>query len=335
MPGERQISEAPRKSLPPFENLLAESVRAHGHLCPGQVLGVRMAIRGLGEIGISDPKGRERRDLIVFVEIDRCATDAIQSVTGCSLGKRTLKYLDYGKMAATFVNLVTGNASRVSAREDSKEKAGEYFPGAEDRHAAQVQAYKIMEDRELFDVTPVRIGLRPEDMPGRPIRRARCGLCGEYVQDGREVLREGQVMCRPCSAVIYRGKREVSSPCVMRISHNGLEIRSKIWIERDGEPVFGRGRIFLLRGIEKYGSINQAAKMINISYRKAWSFIKAMEERLEMRLVERRSGGRNGGGAGLTRDAKIFLERYESLESGIRDIVDEKFAMIFKGGSDV
>lgn len=115
----------------------------------------------------------------------------------------------------------------------------------------------------------------------------------------------------------------------MHKSHNDMEIKSKLWIEVDGEPVFGRGRRFLLEAIDRYGSINQAAKEINISYRKAWSYIKAMEERLEIKLVERQAGGRNGGGAHLTEDARDFLRRYEMMEEGIREIVDEKFRQIF------
>lgn len=108
-----------------------------------------------------------------------------------------------------------------------------------------------------------------------------------------------------------------------------IDIKSKLWIEVDGEPVFGRGRRFLLQAIDRYGSINQAAKEINISYRKAWSYIKAMEERLGIRLVERQAGGRNGGGASLTEEARKFIEKYEIMEEGIREIVDERFREIF------
>ncbi len=108
-----------------------------------------------------------------------------------------------------------------------------------------------------------------------------------------------------------------------------MEIKSKLWIEIDGEPVFGRGRRFLLEAIDRQGSINQAAKEINISYRKAWSYIKAMEERLGIRLVERQAGGRNGGGAVLTAEARAFLERYRELEEGIREYVDRRFRKVF------
>lgn len=181
-----------------FEELLKESVRIHGHLCPGQILGVKMSMLGLSKIGIEDPKGNDRKSLIVFVEMDRCATDAVQSVTGCSLGHRTMKFMDYGKMAATFVNLKTGRAVRVIAKEDAREKAKEMFPDIENKYVAQLEAYKIMSDDELFDVMDVKVEIRPEDMPGRPLRRVRCDRCGEYVQDMRDVYKDGKVLCKPC-----------------------------------------------------------------------------------------------------------------------------------------
>lgn len=115
----------------------------------------------------------------------------------------------------------------------------------------------------------------------------------------------------------------------MQNSHNAMGIRSKIWIEVDGEPVFGRGRRFLLEAIDQHGSINRAAKEISISYRKAWSYIKAMEKRLGIKLVERRAGGRNGGGAVLTGEARMFIQRFSDLERGIKEIVDDRFQKIF------
>ncbi len=182
-----------------FSSLLEQSVAVHGHLCPGQVLGVRMSMRGLREVGIWDPKGVDRKKLIVFVEMDRCATDAVQSVTGCSLGKRSMRFFDYGKMAVTFLNTETHTAVRVLAREDSRERARRLFPDITDKYQAQSEAYRIMPDDELFDVTPVEVVLRPEDAPGRPLARVRCDSCGEYVQDMREVRRNGSVLCKPCA----------------------------------------------------------------------------------------------------------------------------------------
>jgi len=118
----------------------------------------------------------------------------------------------------------------------------------------------------------------------------------------------------------------------MRKSHNGLEIRSKLWIEVCGEPVFGRGRRILLEAIDTHGSINRAAQEVDISFRRAWSHIKVMEERLGVKLVERQTGGKNGGGAVLTDNARKFLEKYEALEKDIQGLVDKRFKQIFKGG---
>jgi len=182
-----------------FERLLEESVRIHGHLCPGQVLGVKMSMLGLKKIGIDEPKGKDRKSLIVFVEMDRCATDAVQSVTGCSLGHRTMKFMDYGKMAATFLNLKSRKAIRVVAREDAREKAKKYFPEIEDKYAAQLEAYKTMSDEDLFEIMDVRVPIKPEDMPGRPLKRIKCEGCGEYVQDMRDIYKDGKVLCKPCA----------------------------------------------------------------------------------------------------------------------------------------
>lgn len=182
-----------------FEELLNESVKIHGHLCPGQVLGVRMAMFGLAQVGINDPRGADRKKLYLFVEIDRCATDALQSVTGCSLGHRTMRFRDFGKMAATFVNLDTGGAVRVVAKEEARAKAKEYFPDITDKYKCQLQAYKVMTDEELFSHCKVTVNIAPEDMPGRPLSRVKCDECGEYVQDLRETRDNGRVKCRACA----------------------------------------------------------------------------------------------------------------------------------------
>jgi formylmethanofuran dehydrogenase subunit E len=188
-----------------FASLLKESVKIHGHICPGQVLGVRMAIKGLEQVGIRDPRGEDRKKLYLFVEIDRCATDALQSVTGCSLGKRSMRFMDYGKMAATFVNLSTDTAVRVFAKEDARDKAKNYFPEIKDKYQCQLEAYKIMSDEELFLMDNVSVSIAPEDMPGRPHGRVICTQCNEHVQDKREVLVSGQLLCRACANGRYYG----------------------------------------------------------------------------------------------------------------------------------
>lgn len=196
-----------------FQELLNESAKIHGHLCPGQVLGIRMAILGLERIGITDPKGKDRKKLFLFVEIDRCATDALQSVTGCSLGRRTMKFLDCGKMAATFFNLETNLALRVVTKEEARQKARNCFPDLQDLYVAQLEAYKIMPESDLFRCSEVLVDISPQDMPGKPMSRVECEKCGEWVQDRREVVRGGQVLCRPCAGVIDLPWRAFPSRC--------------------------------------------------------------------------------------------------------------------------
>jgi len=186
-----------------FENLLDISTKIHGHICAGQVIGVRMSMLGLERIGIADPKGADRKKLYVLVEIDRCATDAIQSVTGCSLGKRSMRWMDFGIMAATFVNLETGRAVRITAREESRELSKKYYPALANKYQQQLEAYKIMPEDELFAFQEVQADIPECDMPGRPLRRVQCEDCGDYVQDCREVEQDGKLLCRACAGQRY------------------------------------------------------------------------------------------------------------------------------------
>lgn len=186
-----------------FEELLEVSTRIHGHICAGQVIGVRMAMEGLGRVGIDDPKGKDRKKTYVLVEIDRCATDAIQSVTGCSLGKRSMRWVDHGVMAATFVNLDTGKAVRVTAKEESRELSKKYAPQTVDKYQRQLDAYKVMPLDELFSFQDVEVTLKECEMPGRPMRRVECEECGDWVQDCREVVRDGKTLCRGCAGTRY------------------------------------------------------------------------------------------------------------------------------------
>lgn len=186
-----------------FEQLLAESTQIHGHICAGQVIGVRMSMAALERIGIADPKGTDRKKLYVLVEIDRCATDAIQSVTGCSLGKRSLRWLDFGIMAATFVNLESNQAVRVTAREEARRLSESYCPEIVDKYHRQLEAYKIMPLSELFSFQEVKVQINNCDMPGRPLRRVQCQACGDWVQDCREVERHGVFFCRACTGERY------------------------------------------------------------------------------------------------------------------------------------
>jgi formylmethanofuran dehydrogenase subunit E len=187
------------KSLEEYLSLAAQN---HGHMCPGQVLGVRMAMLGLKELGIDEPE-KHRKKLLTFVEIDRCATDAVSLVTGCRLGKRSLKYLDYGKVAATFVDLETEQAIRIVARDDSRQRAKQKFGHLQDPYRQQLEAYKVMDDAELFTRQRVRVKLRPQDLPGRPRSRVACAECGEGINDGRERYLDGRILCRNCAGESY------------------------------------------------------------------------------------------------------------------------------------
>ncbi len=174
---------------------------AHGHTCAGQRLGIRLALLGLKELGIDDPI-KERKRLITIVEIDRCATDAVQLVTGCRLGKRALKVKDFGKVAATFVDLKTGRAIRIVAREESKQKARELFPEL-DKEEGQRRAYRQLSDEDLFTRQWVRVALPEEDMPGYRAPRVVCAQCGEGINFKREVQRDGRLLCRACAGERY------------------------------------------------------------------------------------------------------------------------------------
>lgn len=187
-----------------FETLLRGSAEAHGHLCPGQVIGVRLAMLGCSLIGLHDPASPDQiKNLVVYVEIDRCATDAIAYVTGAKLGRRSLKFVDHGIMAATFVNLATGKAFRLVSRESSRELAARYAPGISDPHQQQLLAYKSMPLEELFSVEEVAVDVPVSDLPGPSRFKAVCQQCGVVVRDRKEVRQNGRVLCRPCAFGTY------------------------------------------------------------------------------------------------------------------------------------
>jgi formylmethanofuran dehydrogenase subunit E len=182
-----------------IDELLRQAEVAHGHLCAGQVLGVRMALMGLDRLGIADPRGADRKRLVTYVEIDRCATDAIALVTGCRLGKRALKFRDWGKMAATFVDLSSGNAVRIVALEDSRELARKLYPHEENKSRRQLLAYRELADAQLFSEESVRVDIDPADLPGKSGDRIICQRCAEGVNFGRFSLINGESLCLSCA----------------------------------------------------------------------------------------------------------------------------------------
>jgi formylmethanofuran dehydrogenase subunit E len=210
-----------------FEALLKDAQIAHGHLCAGQILGVRMALLALQRLGIEDPRGiyspKDRKRLVTFVEIDRCATDAIGVVTGCRLGKRALKVRDWGKMAATFLDLAspilaspilgspilgspiedaltpTYKAIRIAALESSKARARERYPHIEDKNQQQMLAYRELPDSDLFSEQWVQVPLHPREMPGYKSPRIACAQCGEGINYDRETTLNGKTLCQSCA----------------------------------------------------------------------------------------------------------------------------------------
>ena len=189
--------------LLPLDDYISLAEKAHGHLCAGQILGVRLGIHGLNLLGLDDPLGVHRKRLISYIEIDRCATDAIGVVTGCRLGKRALKFLDFGKMAATFCDLETGRSVRVVALESSKQRAQEMFPEIEARNQREMEAYRRLPDGELFSHQWVQVAVGPDDLPGFKSARIECAECGERISFNRHVERDGVSLCRACAGERY------------------------------------------------------------------------------------------------------------------------------------
>lgn len=183
-----------------LDELLIDAAAAHGHLCAGQVLGVRMAMLGCTRLGIDDPRGKDRKRLVTFVEIDRCATDAVAVVTGCRLGKRALKFRDWGKMAATFVDVETNRAIRISALESSKDAARELHPEIENKNQQQMLAYRELSDDILFREEWVRVALDAKEFPGYKSERIACAVCGEGINYERYTVRAGKKLCHGCAA---------------------------------------------------------------------------------------------------------------------------------------
>src|SRR5215467_14560533 len=181
-----------------LDDYLRDAEQAHGHLCAGQVLGVRLAMLGVNLLGIDDPRGRDRKRLVTFVEIDRCATDAVAVVTGCRLGKRALKFRDWGKVAATFVDVTTGKAVRIAAKESSKALARQLYPEIADKNQQQMLAYREISDDDLFTTRWVKVDLPPEEFPGYKGERITCEICGEGINFRREVRLDGKILCRSC-----------------------------------------------------------------------------------------------------------------------------------------
>jgi formylmethanofuran dehydrogenase subunit E len=220
-----------------FDDLLREAEAAHGHLCAGQILGVRLAMLGCQRLGIDDPKGlinpKDRKRLVTFIEIDRCATDAIGVVTGCRLGKRAIKFRDWGKMAATFVDLGAPlpsegdtpvyKAIRIAALESSKQRARDLYPNIENKNQQQMLAYRELPDADLFSEEWVAVPIHPREMPGYKSARISCEQCGEGINYDREVREGEKILCEACASPETRYYRPLSPQELAANSKAGAE----------------------------------------------------------------------------------------------------------------
>jgi formylmethanofuran dehydrogenase subunit E len=197
-----------------LRSLLDKAASSHGHLCGGMPLGIRMGIAGLRELDMIDPS--KRHDLMVFAEIDRCITDAISVATGCTLGRRNLKLVNYGKFAATFVNISNGRAVRVSSRTDARdaamrfaEKNGWILPGEQIQEFSDrekeliIKGYTEMPEEDLIQIRKVRVNVPSDELPGRPTHIVACASCGELIFDHKEIVKGERVLCRSCTSGAY------------------------------------------------------------------------------------------------------------------------------------
>jgi formylmethanofuran dehydrogenase subunit E len=193
---------------------LQESAARHKHLCPRQVLGVRIGLRGLLALGLIDeaytPFGNKNKRLLTIVEMDGCGADGISVATDCQVGRRTMRVLDYGKMAATLVDTKTGQAVRVWPRSDVRQKARRCAPDARSRWHAYLEAYQIIPDEELLHVQPVELTQSLAEILSRPNLRTNCDQCGEEVMNEREVVVDGRSLCLPCAGNNYYLNKEVT-----------------------------------------------------------------------------------------------------------------------------
>jgi formylmethanofuran dehydrogenase subunit E len=184
-----------------LSDYLQKSSRDHSHLCPRQILGVRMGLLGMKTLGFDAPPPKKR--LLVIVETDGCFADGVTAATDCTVGHRTLRVEDYGKTAAVFVDTLTGRAVRVAPALDVRQKAYAYAPNEPRHYFAQMQAYQIMPDDEMFTVTEVQLMTPIEAIVSRPGVRVNCDVCGEEIMNEREIQREGLTLCRACAGSSY------------------------------------------------------------------------------------------------------------------------------------
>jgi formylmethanofuran dehydrogenase subunit E len=182
-------------------SLLEKSMQDHDHLCPRQILGVRIGMAGMKALGFDEPP--KKKELLVIAETDGCFVDGVIAATGCTVGHRTLRVEDYGKVAATFVNTKTGRAVRVAPRLDVRERARQCIPDEPRHYFAQMQAYQVMPDIEMLAIQEVVLTTSVIEIVSRPGMRVNCYVCGEEIMNEREIVRGGTTLCRTCATGGY------------------------------------------------------------------------------------------------------------------------------------
>jgi formylmethanofuran dehydrogenase subunit E len=194
-----------------LQALLAQSAALHAHLCPRQVLGVRMGLHAAGLLDLDLPQ-RDKR-LLTIVETDGCFADGIAVATGCWLGHRTLRCVDHGKVAATFVDTRSGAAVRIHPSDGSRRRAAHYAPTAADRWHAYLEGYQVMPAPELLVAERVRLACPVEDLVSRPDHQVVCDTCHEEIFNERELVVGGRVRCRGCAGQAYVRRGAEASWC--------------------------------------------------------------------------------------------------------------------------
>ncbi len=184
-----------------LDEILLESSARHKHLCPRQVLGARMALHASELLGLELPRVDKR--LIVIAETDGCTVDGLMAATGCHVGGRTLRILDFGKVAATFIDTYTESVIRITPSPLSRSIATDRFPHTRTRWEAMLKGYQVIPDNELLNVQPVRLNVPLAEIISKPGRKSECMQCGEEIINGREISKDGLVLCRACAGDGY------------------------------------------------------------------------------------------------------------------------------------
>jgi len=187
--------------MPDLQTILEISSSQHKHLCPRQVLGARIGLAGATALGLDVPRSDKR--LLIIVETDGCFADGVAAATGCTMGHRTLRLADYGKIGATFVDVKTETAVRLSPQLDIREKAYTYAPDEKKHYYAQLIGYQHMPDAELLTLQPVRLSVPVAQIVSRAVVRVNCAGCGEEIINEREVMREERPYCPACAGPAY------------------------------------------------------------------------------------------------------------------------------------